>query len=105
MIMPSADTPWGTHVLVLFDHEEGDLLGIWGPYATETDATAAREELNDWPLDGRWEIVALKRYPTTTSPGLTLRSTDSTYPPVTTTTSTLRGSSMYWNNDGNVQHE
>ncbi len=54
------------HVLVLTDPNEGDLLGIWGPYDSLADAEAARDELMNWPLaPGTWEAIRIKKFPTT----------------------------------------
>lgn len=52
------------HALVLFDKAgEGDLLGIWGPYASSTAAESAKNELVNWPIDGAWEVMEMKEYP------------------------------------------
>lgn len=49
--------------LVLLDGTEKDLLGIWGPYATEAQAQWALKELNLWPIDGIWDLHPLKYFP------------------------------------------
>jgi hypothetical protein len=51
------------YVLVLLDGNEKDVLGIWGPYADETEADWALKELNLWPIDGVWDKVPLKHFP------------------------------------------
>ncbi len=57
------------YVLVLTDPDEGDLLGIWGPYHSEEEANVARNELLKWPMQpGDWEIVALKQFPPVNPP-------------------------------------
>lgn len=52
------------HVLVLHDGQEKDILGIWGPYISETAAELALEELKKWPLDGTWSVMEVKSFPT-----------------------------------------
>lgn len=52
------------HVLVLHDGLEKDILGIWGPYISESDAEFALEELKKWPLDGTWTVMEIKSFPT-----------------------------------------
>ncbi len=50
------------HVLVLHDGVEKDILGIWGPYTSESNAELALEELKKWPLDGSWSVFELKQF-------------------------------------------
>ena len=51
------------HVLVLFaDDTEKDIKGLWGPYSSMDLATAALEELRQWPLDGRWDVRRLNKF-------------------------------------------
>lgn len=50
------------HVLVLHDGQEKDILGIWGPYQSDTTARTAMEELQTWPIDGQWTIFACKQF-------------------------------------------
>lgn len=49
------------HVLTLTSPDDL-ILGIWGPYATATQAGHALEELKGWPLDGEWAVVKLKKF-------------------------------------------
>ncbi len=55
------------HVLVLHDGTEKDILGIWGPYLSESAADIALEELKKWPLDGTWTIMDVKRFRSTST--------------------------------------
>lgn len=82
------------YVLVLLDPEEGDMLGIWGPYDSLNTAEHAREELMGWPLNaGTWDIVLVKNFPVVPpSYGL--------FP--TTSTNTRTGNITWTNNDGDV---
>lgn len=58
---PDLNADW--HVLVLWgDESETDLRGVWGPYSTVDLASAALEELRQWPLDGRWDIRRLNKF-------------------------------------------
>lgn len=51
------------HVLVLFaDDTEKDIRGLWGPYSSMDIATAALEELRQWPLDGYWDVRRLNKF-------------------------------------------
>lgn len=60
---PAVEPSRFDYVLVLHDGTEKDILGIWGPYASEAAALQAKDELSDWPLDGAWDCVRLKRFP------------------------------------------
>lgn len=49
-------------VLVLWaDDTEKDLKGIWGPYTDLLTAEVALAELQQWPLDGRWDVRRLNK--------------------------------------------
>lgn len=51
------------HVLVLFsDDTEKDIKGIWGPYTSAAIAMSALEELQQWPLDGYWDMRRLNKF-------------------------------------------
>lgn len=63
MIFNNYATPPGGFCLVLLDGTEKDILGIWGPYPTEAVAQAVLKELNLWPIDGIWDLHALKYFP------------------------------------------
>jgi hypothetical protein len=50
-------------VLALWaDDEETSLKGIWGPYTDFDLAEQALAELQQWPLDGRWDIRRLNKF-------------------------------------------
>lgn len=63
MITNTSPTPASGFVLVLLDGTEKDILGIWGPYASEAAAQLALKELNLWPIDGIWDLHPLKYFP------------------------------------------
>lgn len=51
------------HVLVLFvDDTETETKGIWGPYTTPMIAQEALTELQQWPLDGYWDVRRLNKF-------------------------------------------
>jgi hypothetical protein len=51
------------HVLVLFaDDSERDIKGLWGPYSSMDVATAALDELRQWPLEGYWDVRRLNKF-------------------------------------------
>ena len=56
--------PGGQWVVVLLFGDRSGISGIWGPYASQTDAHRAVTELKTWPIDGNlWEVVKLKHFP------------------------------------------
>lgn len=61
-IIANKQEPPDWHVLVLHDGTEADIKGIWGPYPNATDAGLALAELQDWPIDGVWTTVHLKKF-------------------------------------------
>lgn len=65
--------PKTQYALVLTQGGEPDLVGIWGPYLDESAATQAMNELMQWPIDGAWEVVAMKKYPVTAAPVTLIR--------------------------------
>lgn len=50
-------------VLVLWaDDTEKDLKGIWGPFTDTYHVEQALAELQQWPLDGRWDVRRLNKF-------------------------------------------
>ncbi len=51
-------------VLVVLDEESAieKIKGIWGPYTSVEVASAALDELRQWPLDGRWDVRRLNKF-------------------------------------------
>lgn len=50
-------------VLVLWaDDTEKDLKGIWGPFTDTYHVEQALSELQQWPLDGRWDVRRLNKF-------------------------------------------
>lgn len=50
-------------VLALWaDEQETQLKGIWGPYTDVLLAEQALAELQQWPLDGRWDVRRLNKF-------------------------------------------
>jgi hypothetical protein len=57
---PQPEPDWC--VLVLWgDEAETVLKGIWGPYTDFGHAETALAELQQWPLDGRWDVRRLNK--------------------------------------------
>lgn len=58
---PEAEPDWC--VLALWaDEAETILKGIWGPYTDVMAAEHALAELQQWPLDGRWDVRRLNKF-------------------------------------------
>lgn len=96
--MSTFDKPQPTwHVLVLLDPNEGDMLGIWGPYTSLAEAEIARDELEGWPIaPGTWEVIRVKNFPATVP-------APSGYRMPITYTNTESGGTVTWtNNAGDV---
>lgn len=50
-------------VLVLYaDETESNIKGIWGPYTDTHHVEQALAELQQWPLDGRWDVRRLNKF-------------------------------------------